>query len=224
MSVVLSFCRGSFTRDIVTPVLGVAGVGGMMAIYGAADSVVCAAVMKWYYLIMQAKQLSHLNMAVQNHAVPPWFMRVIFALVRTCMDAIVTYFFSLVYCFLCQKVHPTWQTVFDSCHVASVVNNISCCKSSGWYKSVLPCPLTVSAAVLLCCRQTIHWTPICGPIAEDRMLLPPGGHALQPRLILVRHTWPTQTWQWWQMYNKYKDLLYFASLKGYLCGAKVLRN
>ena len=36
------FGRGSFTRDIVTPVLGVAGVGGVMAIYGAADSVVCA--------------------------------------------------------------------------------------------------------------------------------------------------------------------------------------
>jgi hypothetical protein len=30
-----------FTKSIVTPVLGISGVGGAMAIYGAADVVVC---------------------------------------------------------------------------------------------------------------------------------------------------------------------------------------
>ena len=73
------------------------------------------------------------------------------------------------------------------CHFANVAMIISYRRFSGCYKSVLLCPLTVSAAVLLCCRQTIHWTPFGCPIAENRMLLPPGSHALQPRLILVRY-------------------------------------
>jgi hypothetical protein len=35
-----AFVWAVFTKNIVTPVLGVSGVGGAMAIYGAADAVV----------------------------------------------------------------------------------------------------------------------------------------------------------------------------------------
>ena len=34
------FFRAVFTKSIVTPVLGISGVGGAMAIYGASDVVV----------------------------------------------------------------------------------------------------------------------------------------------------------------------------------------
>ena len=34
------FLRAVFTKSIVTPVLGISGVGGAMAIYGASDVVV----------------------------------------------------------------------------------------------------------------------------------------------------------------------------------------
>ena len=34
------FLRAVFTKSIVTPVLGISGVGGAMAIYGASDAVV----------------------------------------------------------------------------------------------------------------------------------------------------------------------------------------
>jgi hypothetical protein len=32
--------RAEFTKDIVTPALGVSGVGGAMAVYGAFDAIV----------------------------------------------------------------------------------------------------------------------------------------------------------------------------------------
>lgn len=34
------FCRAEFTKEIVTPALGVSGVGGAMAVYGAFDAIV----------------------------------------------------------------------------------------------------------------------------------------------------------------------------------------
>ena len=34
------FDRGDFTKDIITPAFGVAWVGGVMAVYGAADAIV----------------------------------------------------------------------------------------------------------------------------------------------------------------------------------------
>jgi len=43
------FWRAVFTKSIVTPVLGISGVGGAMAIYGAADVVVSK--MKMSYLL-----------------------------------------------------------------------------------------------------------------------------------------------------------------------------
>lgn len=33
--------RAEFTKEVVTPTLGVSGVGGAMALYGAADAIVC---------------------------------------------------------------------------------------------------------------------------------------------------------------------------------------
>jgi hypothetical protein len=38
--VYFGFLRAVFTKSIVTPVLGISGVGGAMAIYGASDVVV----------------------------------------------------------------------------------------------------------------------------------------------------------------------------------------
>lgn len=36
----LPFDRAEFTKEVVTPAIGVSGVGGAMAVYGALDAVV----------------------------------------------------------------------------------------------------------------------------------------------------------------------------------------
>ena len=40
MRICCEFLRAVFTKSIVTPVLGISGVGGAMAIYGASGAVV----------------------------------------------------------------------------------------------------------------------------------------------------------------------------------------
>lgn len=47
------FDRGDFTKDIITPAFGVAWVGGVMAVYGAADAIVsisCQTIASLLYL------------------------------------------------------------------------------------------------------------------------------------------------------------------------------
>lgn len=45
--------RAEYTKEIVTPALGISGVGGAMAVYGAADAVVCYLInMNSYYLFI----------------------------------------------------------------------------------------------------------------------------------------------------------------------------
>lgn len=42
LNLLVLFFRAEFTNKVVTPALGVSGVGGAMAIYGAADAIVSA--------------------------------------------------------------------------------------------------------------------------------------------------------------------------------------
>ena len=92
-----------------------------------------------------------------------------------------------VYCWSSLKVHSTWQTVLIMCHVTNVVMDFTVFRLGRLFFLDLLTPLT---AVLFCCREIVHRTPFCGPTSEDRMLLPPGSHAVQPHDILVRHIRP----------------------------------
>lgn len=40
------FCRAEFTKEVVKPALGVSGVGGSMAVYGAFDAIVSIQMIK----------------------------------------------------------------------------------------------------------------------------------------------------------------------------------
>lgn len=94
----------------------------------------------------------------------------------------------LSYCWSCLKVHATWQTVLIMCHVTNVVMDFTA--SSLSLETFFLALLTPLTAVLFRCREAVHRTPFCGPTAADRMLLPPGSHAVQPHFILVRHIRP----------------------------------
>ena len=147
-------CRGSFTRDIVTPVLGVAGVGGVMAIYGAADSVVCASpvIDSWSFFV-QTRQMSKTSCSANCHVVN--------TNVLWCFLHMYSSHMSLfVYCWSCLKVHSTWQTALIMCHVTNVVMDFTVSRLSRFFFLDLLTPPDCSALLLQgnCPPDSLLWS------------------------------------------------------------------